>query len=108
VTRAKRRHLQQLLLANGYHIGEADGKIGPVTRTAIADAATMSGITLAKLTMRLSSEGERRAQKNQFASIDLKGSSAGNLETPYQSGKATKQSMATFGPYRTFGGHSHQ
>jgi hypothetical protein len=30
LTRAERRHLQQLLLANGYNIGEADGKIGPV------------------------------------------------------------------------------
>jgi membrane-bound lytic murein transglycosylase B len=38
LTRAERRHLQQLLLANGYNIGEADGKIGPATRAAIADA----------------------------------------------------------------------
>ena len=44
LTRAERRHLQQLLLANGYHIGEADGKIGPVTRTAIADAERRFGM----------------------------------------------------------------
>ena len=44
LTRAERRHLQQLLLANGYNLGEADGKIGPVTRTAIADAERRFGM----------------------------------------------------------------
>ena len=44
LTRAERRHLQKLLLANGYHIGEADGKIGPVTRAAIADAQRRFGM----------------------------------------------------------------
>jgi peptidoglycan hydrolase-like protein with peptidoglycan-binding domain len=44
LTRAERRHLQQLLLANGYNIGEADGKIGLVTRTAIADAERRFGM----------------------------------------------------------------
>jgi hypothetical protein len=45
LTRAERRHLQQqLLLANGYHIGEPDGKIGPVTRADIADAERRSGM----------------------------------------------------------------
>jgi lytic murein transglycosylase len=44
LTRAERRHLQQLLLANGYNIGEADGKIGPVTRAAIADAERHFGM----------------------------------------------------------------
>ena len=46
LTRAERRHLQQLLLANGYNIGEADGKIGPATRTAIADAERRFGMPL--------------------------------------------------------------
>ncbi len=44
LTRAERRHLQQMLLANGYHIGEADGKIGPVTRAAVADAERRFGM----------------------------------------------------------------
>ena len=44
LTRAQRLHLQQLLLANGYDIGEADGKIGPVTRAAIADAEKRFGM----------------------------------------------------------------
>ncbi|MCC2113797.1 MAG: lytic murein transglycosylase, partial [Hyphomicrobiales bacterium] len=32
LSRAERLHLQELLIAHGYDIGEADGKIGPVTR----------------------------------------------------------------------------
>jgi lytic murein transglycosylase len=44
LTRAQRLHLQQLLLANGYDVGEADGKIGPVTRAAIADAEKRLGM----------------------------------------------------------------
>jgi lytic murein transglycosylase len=44
LTRAERLHLQKLLLANGYDIGEADGKIGPVTRAAIAEAEKRFGM----------------------------------------------------------------
>jgi lytic murein transglycosylase len=44
LTRAERLHLQKLLLANGYDIGEADGMIGPVTRAAIADAEKRHGM----------------------------------------------------------------
>jgi lytic murein transglycosylase len=44
LSRAERLHLQQLLLANGYDIGEADGKIGPVTRAAIAEAERRFGM----------------------------------------------------------------
>ncbi|MEJ8571319.1 lytic murein transglycosylase [Microbaculum marinum] len=44
LSRAERLHLQKLLLANGYDIGEADGKIGPVTRAAIADAEKRFGM----------------------------------------------------------------
>ena len=44
LSRAERLHLQQLLLANGYDIGEADGKIGPVTRAAIAEAEKRFGM----------------------------------------------------------------
>ena len=42
--RAQRLPLQKLLLAKGYDIGEADGKIGPVTRAAIADAEKRHGM----------------------------------------------------------------
>lgn len=44
LSRAERLHLQRLLLASGYDIGEADGKIGPVTRAAIAEAERRFGI----------------------------------------------------------------
>jgi lytic murein transglycosylase len=44
LSRAERLHLQQLLLANGYDIGEADGKIGPATRAAIAEAEKRFGM----------------------------------------------------------------
>lgn len=44
LSRAERLHLQKLLLANGYDIGEADGKIGPVTRKAIAQAEQRFGM----------------------------------------------------------------
>jgi lytic murein transglycosylase len=44
LSRAERLRLQQLLLANGYDIGEADGKIGPVTRAAIAEAERRFGM----------------------------------------------------------------
>lgn len=44
LTRAQRLHLQKLLLAKGYNIGEADGKIGPVTRDAIKDVERQIGM----------------------------------------------------------------
>jgi hypothetical protein len=44
LSRAERLHLQRLLLASGYDIGEADGKIGPVTRAAIAEAEKRFGM----------------------------------------------------------------
>ncbi len=44
LTRAQRLHLQKLLIAKGYDIGEADGKIGPKTREAIADAEKRFGL----------------------------------------------------------------
>ena len=44
LSRAERLHLQKLLLANGYQIGEPDGKIGPVSRAAIADAEKRVGM----------------------------------------------------------------
>jgi len=44
LSRAERLDLQKLLLAAGYDIGEADGKIGPVTRAAIAEAEKRFGM----------------------------------------------------------------
>ncbi|MFT0891899.1 lytic murein transglycosylase [Pseudochelatococcus sp. G4_1912] len=44
LTRAERFELQKLLLAKGYHIGEADGKIGVVTRMAIKDVERQLGM----------------------------------------------------------------
>ncbi|MGH6923279.1 MAG: lytic murein transglycosylase [Propylenella sp.] len=44
LSRAERLHLQQLLISHGYDIGEADGKIGPVTRGAIAEAEKRLGL----------------------------------------------------------------
>ena len=44
LSRAERLHLQKLLLAQGYDIGEADGKIGPITRAAIAEAEKRAGL----------------------------------------------------------------
>ena len=44
LSRAERLDLQKLLLARGYDIGEADGKIGPVTRGAIAEAEESLGL----------------------------------------------------------------
>jgi lytic murein transglycosylase len=40
LSRAERLELQKLLLARGFNVGEADGKIGPATRAAIAEAET--------------------------------------------------------------------
>lgn len=44
LTRAQRMELQHLLLAKGYKIGDADGKIGPVTREAIKDVERQLGM----------------------------------------------------------------
>jgi len=44
LSRAERLHLQQLLIANGYNIGEADGKLGPITRAAIAQVEERLGM----------------------------------------------------------------
>lgn len=44
LSRAQRLHLQQLLIARGYDIGGADGKIGPASRTAIADVEKRLGM----------------------------------------------------------------
>jgi lytic murein transglycosylase len=44
LSRAERLHLQRLLLASGYDIGEPDGKIGPITRAAIAEAEKRFGM----------------------------------------------------------------
>lgn len=44
LNRAQRLQLQKLLLARGYGIGEADGKIGPVTRDAIKDIERQIGL----------------------------------------------------------------
>jgi lytic murein transglycosylase len=44
LTRAQRLQLQKLLIANGYNIGEPDGKIGAVTRAAIAEAEKRFGM----------------------------------------------------------------
>ena len=44
LSRAERLHLQELLIGRGYAIGEADGKIGPATRAAIAEAEKSFGM----------------------------------------------------------------
>jgi lytic murein transglycosylase len=44
LSRDERLHLQRLLLAQGYDIGEVDGKIGPLTRAAIEDAEKRFGM----------------------------------------------------------------
>ncbi len=44
LTRAQRLQLQKLLLAAGYDIGEADGKIGPVTTGAIKKVQAKAGM----------------------------------------------------------------
>lgn len=44
LSRAQRLELQKLLIAKGYDIGEADGKIGPITRAAIAEAEVSLGM----------------------------------------------------------------
>ena len=44
LSRAERRELQQLLIRNGYDIGEADGIIGTRTRAAITAFQTSAGL----------------------------------------------------------------
>lgn len=44
LSRAERLELQKRLIAKGYDIGEADGKIGPATRAAIAEAEAALGL----------------------------------------------------------------
>lgn len=44
LSRAQRLELQKLLLKNGYDIGEADGRIGPITRAAIKKAEKKHGM----------------------------------------------------------------
>lgn len=44
LSRAQRLQLQKLLIANGYDIGKADGKIGPISKRAIAAAEKRFGM----------------------------------------------------------------
>lgn len=44
LTRAQRTELQRLLLANGYDVGEVDGRIGPITMRAIRAAERRLGM----------------------------------------------------------------
>lgn len=44
LSRAQRLDLQKLLIRHGYDIGEADGRIGPVTRAAIRQAEAKFGM----------------------------------------------------------------
>ncbi|MDH3195573.1 MAG: lytic murein transglycosylase [Hyphomicrobiales bacterium] len=44
LSRAQRLELQKLLIRHGYDIGEADGRIGPVTRAAIKKAEAKFGM----------------------------------------------------------------
>jgi len=44
LSRVQRKRLQELLLERGHDIGEADGKIGPVTRAAIAEVEKSLGM----------------------------------------------------------------
>ena len=44
LTRAQRKRLQELLIARGYYEGEADGRIGPLTTTAIKAAQKKAGM----------------------------------------------------------------
>ena len=43
-SRFQRLQLQKLLLAAGYDIGEADGKIGPITTRAIKKVQAKAGM----------------------------------------------------------------
>jgi lytic murein transglycosylase len=44
LTRAQRKRLQELLIAKGFYEGEADGRIGPLTTTAIRKAQKKAGM----------------------------------------------------------------
>src|SRR5947207_36630 len=44
LNRAQRKRLQELLIAQGYYEGEADGRIGPLTITAIKAAQKKAGL----------------------------------------------------------------
>jgi lytic murein transglycosylase len=44
LNRAQRKRLQELLIARGYYKGEADGRIGPLTITAIKAAQKKAGL----------------------------------------------------------------
>jgi len=44
LTRAQRKRLQELLIAHGYYKGEADGRIGPLTITAIKAVQKKAGM----------------------------------------------------------------
>jgi lytic murein transglycosylase len=44
LTRAQRKHLQELLIAKGFYEGEADGRVGPLTTSAIKEAQKKAGM----------------------------------------------------------------
>jgi lytic murein transglycosylase len=44
LTRAQRKHLQELLIAKGFYEGEADGRVGPLTMAAIKEAQKKVGM----------------------------------------------------------------
>lgn len=44
LSRAERKRLQELLIAQGYYEGEADGRIGPITVAAIKEAQKKAGM----------------------------------------------------------------
>ncbi len=44
LSRAQRKHLQQLLVEKGYYRGEADGRVGPITVAAIKEAQRKAGL----------------------------------------------------------------
>jgi lytic murein transglycosylase len=44
LSRIQRFHLQELLVTQGYDIGKVDGKIGPISRAAIAQAEERAGM----------------------------------------------------------------
>ena len=44
LSRAQRKHLQELLITRGYYEGEADGRIGPLTTVAIKEAQKKAGM----------------------------------------------------------------
>jgi hypothetical protein len=44
LTRAQRKHLQELLIAKGFYDGDADGRVGPLTVTAIKEAQKKVGM----------------------------------------------------------------